>query len=280
MTSPESFSHGPANEKARSSNFNDQDWTKLSTEKSAAGRTSSSVQSSSLSTTNPSPPLNGSSKADLIALSKIRDQTSLAILQEQLEKAHHLLAYQDTAINHLTEKVTYQESALAQCEQELAKVQKVRDTQGCELVALQSICDDLRSLLQRQQKRPHGQPLPFQNSHLPSSRVNLHTLSPRPSELDTSRDGLISFGYESAIERGELLTATKSPPVQVWSADHSSRMENHPLPLLRKLSTLLVEDPDPSMDRIQAVSSQTYHPGGWVNAPSQVELPNVSSLRS
>ena len=243
----------------------------------------------------------------LIASEQIQDQTNLETLQSQLEKAHQLLAYQDTLIQDLTEQVTTQAASLDHCEKTLAQVQRERETQNSELAAMQSVCDDLRSLLLRQKRRPQAsrpQPnvarasgssarssgflsqrhpaIPDASSRQPHILKHVQNLNPPafspPSSPSQSSEAWISLEQDSPHEQSASIATTKSPPVKVWRADDPLENEGNPLGLLRKLSTLLGSASRHPMEAVTSTSVRSLRESELNPSRHRIELPNFSSV--
>ena len=98
----------------------------------------------------------GAWQQHLLPVAEILEQEDVAVLRQELESAHHLLAYQQRLIDSLTEQLVSQETHLNQVEQDLEAAEHQCGRQSAQLEDVMAVCQDLRAQLRWQQRRRHG----------------------------------------------------------------------------------------------------------------------------
>jgi hypothetical protein len=167
----------------------------------------------------------------LLPLSCVSQEDNLTVLRLELETAHQLLQYQQTAIDSLSEQQTNRDLALQHTQDELATAQQTVHHQTAQITEMAAICRDLKMQLRRQQQRV----LQYRDLLKTAEGANDSSSSVVP-QLSES---VVSFGYDSiAIEtHSAQRTVAKSPPVSAWSAPESIDLTG-PLACYRELATI------------------------------------------
>ncbi len=168
----------------------------------------------------------------LLPLSCVSQEDSLTVLRLELETAHQLLQYQQTAIDALSEQLTNRDLALQHKRDELSKVQQISHQQASQTSELGAICRDLKMQLRRQQQRV------LQYRDLLKTESVMDT-APTPTASPRFSESAVSFGYDSiSIEACARSAAVPKPvPVSAWSAPESIDLTG-PLACYRELATI------------------------------------------
>ncbi len=166
----------------------------------------------------------------LLPLSCVSQEDNLTVLRLELETAHQLLQYQQSAIDTLSEQLTNRELTLQHTQDELSTVQQTAHQQTSQITELGAICRDLKMQLRRQQQRV----LQYRDL-LKTAQVESYT---PPSMVPTLSEPVVAFGYNSiTIEAYSPKSVSKSPPVSAWSAPESIDLTG-PLACYRELATI------------------------------------------
>jgi hypothetical protein len=168
----------------------------------------------------------------LLPLSCVSQEDNLTVLRLELETAHQLLQYQQTAIDALSEQLTNRDLALQHKRDELSKAQQISHQQTSQISELGAICRDLKMQLRRQQQRV----LQYRDLLKTESVMDTApTLTANPSFSES----VVSFGYDSiSIEACSRPAAVPKPvPVSAWSAPESIDLTG-PLACYRELATI------------------------------------------
>lgn len=167
----------------------------------------------------------------LLPLSCVSQEDNLTVLRLELETAHQLLQYQQTAIDALSEQLTNRDLALQRQQAELSKTQEISHQQASQVSELGAICRDLKMQLRRQQQRV------LQYRDLLKTEPTIET-APAPSASPRFSESVVSFGYDSiSIEACSHATVPKPVPVSAWSAPESIDLTG-PLACYRELATI------------------------------------------
>ena len=148
----------------------------------------------------------------LLPVDAVLDEEDVTVLRQELETAHNLLQYQQRLIDSLTEQLVDCETHHTQLQQDLETAQRDshREAEKCE--EFQSICQDLRSQLRRQQARIHEYKTVLKN--------NSNTFLPHTKVISRKT---VSFGYAVAIDEPFV---TSSSAVSPWSASDPINFSN------------------------------------------------------
>jgi exonuclease VII large subunit len=185
---------------------------------------------------------------NLLPISCIAAEDSLAVLRKELEAAHQLLQSQQGMVDSLAQQLTNRDLQLQHAQSELACVQQTCDRQAARLTESEGICRDLKTQLRRQQQRV------LQYRNLLSEQMSGPMLTPF--------SGSVPVGYESAS--AEAVAAAKSNPVSAWSAPRSIGLTG-PLACYRELATIRMA---PSQVDSNASSLSGEHIKGYTAAYS------------
>ncbi|WP_404788217.1 hypothetical protein [Altericista sp. CCNU0014] len=167
----------------------------------------------------------------LLPLSCISQEDNLTVLRLELETAHQLLQYQQTAIDALSEQLTNRDLALQHKQDELCNAQQVSRGQTAQISELGAICRDLKMQLRRQQQRV----LQYKDLLKTQSVVDA---APVASANPKFSESVVSFGYDSiSIETRSCSKTPKPLPVSAWSAPESIDLTG-PLACYRELATI------------------------------------------
>jgi hypothetical protein len=166
----------------------------------------------------------------LLPLSCVSQEDNLTVLRLELETAHQLLQYQQTAIDTLSEQLTNRDLAFQHSQEELSTVQQTTHHQASQITEMGAICRDLKMQLRRQQQRV----LQYRDLFKTAQVVN----EPTPAISPNLSESVVSFGYDSiSTEAHSRKSVSKSPPVSAWSAPESIDLTG-PLACYRELATI------------------------------------------
>lgn len=144
----------------------------------------------------------------LLPVHTMLGEADVAVLRQELETAHDLLQYQQCLIDSLTEQLVGHESHQVQLKQDLENAERDSRREAEKLQEFQSICQDLRSQLRRQQARIYEYKTVLKN--------NSNTFAPNAKV--TPRQ-MVSFGYATVAVDDSLMVSSSA--VSPWSATDS-----------------------------------------------------------
>ncbi|WP_299405365.1 hypothetical protein [Acaryochloris sp. IP29b_bin.148] len=201
----------------------------------------------------------------LLPVDTVLVEEDVTVLRQELETAHELLQYQQRLIDSLTEQLVGHETHQAQLEKDLEAAERGSDREAEKLKEFQSICQDLRSQLRRQQARICEYKTVLKN--------NSNTFQPHAKVASRK---LVSFGYASVAVDDPLAA---SSPVSPWSATDPINFSNAFAICCRQLATLgLDQSSDPQSHPPQSLPITLDQPN--IDQPlqdassPQLELPS------
>jgi exonuclease VII large subunit len=213
----------------------------------------------------------------LLPLSCVSQEDNLAVLRSELETAHQLLQYQQTAIDTLSEQLTNRDLALKHKQDELSKAQQIAHQQSAQISELGAICRDLKMQLRRQQQRV------LQYRDLLKTEPTMATV-PTPSVSARFSESVVSFGYDSiSIEACSRASATKPVPVSAWSAPESIDLTG-PLACYRELATIRMTTARIRLESVRssqpapvlpAIAAHSIYPEAQRHEAQGSDLPSV-----
>ncbi len=163
----------------------------------------------------------------LLPVATILQEEDVTLLRQQLEAAHQLLLYRQNLVDSLTEQLVSDQTHLVQVERELEEAQLECTRQSEKVDDVQSVCQDLRSQLRRQQQRiGEYKQILKQSSQLPRSAEQL-----------APHQGFVPLDYDSLAGSSAKNETPKSEPVAPWSTRESTDL-NGPLAIYRKLTAM------------------------------------------
>lgn len=165
----------------------------------------------------------------LLPVDTVLREEDVAVLRQELETAHNLLQYQQRLIDSLTEQLVGHESHQAQLEKELENAERGSQREAEKLKEFQSICQDLRSQLRRQQARIYEYKTVLKN--------NSNTFAPNAKV--TPRQ-MVSFGYATVAVDAPMIASSSA--VSPWSATDPASFSNAFAICCRKLAALGLEN--------------------------------------
>ncbi len=165
----------------------------------------------------------------LLPVDTVLGEEDVTVLRQELETAHNLLQYQQRLIDSLTEQLVGYEAHQAQLEEKLEHAERGSQREAEKLKEFQSICQDLRSQLRRQQARICEYKTVLKN--------NSNTFA--PSTKVTPRK-MVSFGYATVAVDDPIVASSSA--VSPWSATDPVSVSNAFAICRRKLAALGLED--------------------------------------
>ncbi|WP_299486940.1 hypothetical protein [Acaryochloris sp. IP29b_bin.137] len=174
--------------------------------------------------------LNGNRWQDqLLPVDTVLMEEDVTVLRQELETAHNLLQYQQRLIDSLTEQLVGSEAHQAQLEKELENAERGSDREAEKLKEFQSICQDLRSQLRRQQARICEYKTVLKN--------NSNTFAPNAKVAPRQ---MVSFGYATVAVDAPMMASSSA--VSPWSATDPVSFSNAFAICCRKLAALGLEN--------------------------------------
>lgn len=175
----------------------------------------------------------------LLPVDTVLVEEDVTVLRQELETAHELLQYQQRLIDSLTEQLVGYETHQAQLEQDLEIAERGSQREAEKLKEFQSICQDLRSQLRRQQARIC--------EYKTVLKHNSNTFLPHPKVTACK---LVPFGYASVAVEDQL--GASSSPVSPWSATDPINFSDAFAICCRKLAALgLDQSPETQSNNTQ-----------------------------
>ncbi len=168
----------------------------------------------------------GAWQEQLLPVATLMSEEDVTVLRQQLEATHQLLQYRQNLVDSLTEQLISGQTHLAQVERDLEEAQQQCARQSDKVEDVQSVCQDLRSQLRRQQQRI-GE---YKQILKQSGRL------PRPAGQLASQEGFVALDYDSLNGAPVDDEAPKTAPVAPWSADATDLAG--PLAIYRKLAEM------------------------------------------
>lgn len=165
----------------------------------------------------------------LLPVDTVLGEEDVTVLRQELETAHNLLQYQQRLIDSLTEQLVGYEAHQTQLEEELEDAERGSQREAEKLQEFQSICQDLRSQLRRQQTRICEYKTVLKNNSntfAPSTKV-----TPRP---------MVSVGYATVAVDDPIVASPSA--VSPWSATDPASFANAFDICCRKLAALGLEN--------------------------------------
>ncbi|ABW27870.1 hypothetical protein [Acaryochloris marina] len=195
----------------------------------------------------------------LLPVDTVLGEEDVAVLRQELETAHNLLQYQQCLIDSLTEQLVGHESHRAQLEQDLENAERDAHREAEKLQEFQSICQDLRSQLRRQQARICEYKTVLKNNSntfVPNAKV-----TPRQ---------MVSFGYATVAVDDSLLTSSSA--VSPWSATDPSSVSDAFAICCRKLAALGLQNTGGRQTSPQTVALPTSQSSVEKQSPPTVDV--------
>ncbi|MEO0377505.1 MAG: hypothetical protein AAF329_23465 [Cyanobacteria bacterium P01_A01_bin.17] len=210
----------------------------------------------------------GDWQEQLLPVATLMSEEDVTVLRQQLEAAHQLLHYRQNLVDSLTEQLISGQTHLAQVERDLEGAQHNCARQADKVEDVQSVCQDLRSQLRRQQQRI-GE---YKQILKQSGKL------PRPAGQLATQEGFVALDYDSLggapVDEGEA----KAAPVAPWSAEAADLAG--PLAIYRKLAemTMATAAARAQQNMIQKrAEPQTYDTEDYpLTAGHRIELPSFT----
>ncbi|PZD73557.1 hypothetical protein C1752_01888 [Acaryochloris thomasi RCC1774] len=209
----------------------------------------------------------GDWQEQLLPVATLMSEEDVTVLRQQLEAAHQLLYYRQNLVDSLTEQLVSGQTHLAQVERDLEEAQHNCARQADKVEDVQSVCQDLRSQLRRQQQRigEYKQVLK-QSGQLPRPAGQLAT------------QGFVALDYDSLSGAPVDENEAKAAPVAPWSAEVADLAG--PLAIYRKLAemTMATAAARSQQKMIQKrAEPQTYNAEDYqLAAGHRIELPSFT----
>jgi exonuclease VII large subunit len=165
-------------------------------------------------------------QGQLLPVGMLMSEEDVTVLRQQLEAAHQLLHYRQNLVDSLTEQLISDQTHLAQMERDLKDAKQQCARQSDKVEDVQSVCQDLRSQLRRQQQRIG------EYKQILKQSGNL----PRPARQLAAQQGFVSLDYDSLGGAPVGEGAAKAAPVAAWSAEAADLAG--PLAIYRKLAEM------------------------------------------
>lgn len=168
----------------------------------------------------------GDWQEQLLPVAALMSEEDVTVLRQQLEAAHQLLHYRQNLVDSLTEQLISGQTHLAQVERDLKEAQHDCARQADKVEDVQSVCQDLRSQLRRQQQRiGEYKQILKQSGQLP-----------RPAGQLATQQDFVALDYDALGGAPADAREAKAAPVAPWSAEAVDL--SGPLAIYRKLAEM------------------------------------------